>query len=155
MNPVITAAGELLYRNRVENGLTQSEMAEKCNLSVKDYINFENGKTAIPLHTFIEISIICQIDINAFVKKLTSDGIFDDCKSCKISYFTESENLKSDDGIQYTAYNVIVKMNNTVLTRFSDVFFNEDAARHFVDMCNRLELDPMHVADVIDDVLIG
>lgn len=153
MNSITAAVGELLYNNRTENELSEKEMALKCNISECDYISFENGSMAIPLHTFIEISQLCDIDIISFFKKhIPANNSYD---NADISYLSETGSFKNEDGKNYTAYNILVKRNNIIMTRFSDVFFNKEAAMHFVDMCNRLNLDPLHVADVIDDVIIS
>ena len=153
MNPIIKAVGELLYNNRMENGLSSEEMAIKCKTSTQDYCGFENGSIAIPLHSFIEICRICRIDPLSFIQKFVCEDTGDLFQK-DIEYCFEDEIFDGEHGTNYTAYNVIVKQGNTILTRFSDVFLNKEAAGHFVDTCNRLSLDPMHVADVIDDVIL-
>ncbi len=155
MNSFNTAVGSLLYQNRMINGLTESEMAKKCGIDLNDYCDFECGKKSPSLQAFIDISIACNIDISAFFEKIRhSSQSFETSEESKIIYCTEEEDFTSDDGIPYTGYNVIIRSGNIIVTRFTDVFLNKEAAFHFVEMCNRLELDPNHVADVIDDVLI-
>ena len=155
MNPFDTAVGNLLYQNRLENGLTEKEMADKCGIPLKDYCKFECGQKPMPLKTFIDISIICNIDISAFADNLKHDyNLSAESDKPQIFYCTEEKSFTTDDGIPYTAYNVIIKNGDIIVTRFSDVFLNKEAASHFVEMCNRLSLDPLHVADVIDDAII-
>ena len=155
MKTLNKATGELLHKSRYDNCLTRPEMARKCHLSQKYYNNLETGKKAPSLRTFIDISINCDIDVNAFINEMK--------KRCyppeetvleTITYCFEKEQRTTEDGIQYISFNVLVKNKDVVIRRIPDVFTDERQAQQFVDMCNRLKLDPQHVEDAVDDVLI-
>ena len=66
--------GKTLYDKRIGEGLTQSEMAAKCCISVRQYSDLENGKRLPGLQNFINIVIICSIDVNDLIRKIIANG---------------------------------------------------------------------------------
>lgn len=54
---------------------------------------------------------------------------------------------------EYAAF-AIMAMNGTVCIRYiAEVFLEEEKARTFVSLCNRLKLDPLHLEDAIYDAI--
>lgn len=39
------------------------------------------------------------------------------------------------------------------IAHISDVFLSREKAEQFVDMCNQLKLDVIHLADVVEDII--
>ena len=55
-----------------------------------------------------------------------------------------------DCGNSHTVYG-IETINKTISV--PDIFTDESTASHFVALCNELDLSPIHIHDVIDDLL--
>ncbi len=66
--------GDILYRKRKEYDLNQNDMAEKCCISPRQYSDIENGKRLPSLKTFINIAIICDIDLNSMIDEIVEKG---------------------------------------------------------------------------------
>jgi hypothetical protein len=63
-----------------------------------------------------------------------------------------AERLRCEDEGYYDAYGVLVKDDSgNERLRISDVFTDKKTAEEFVCRCNRLELDIIHIYDVIED----
>lgn len=58
----------------MELNLSQEQMAEKCCISVRQYIDLENSKRIPLLETFINIIIACDMDIGVFIHNLIESG---------------------------------------------------------------------------------
>lgn len=58
----------------MELNLSQEQMAEKCCISVRQYIDLENSKRIPMLETFINITIACDMDIGVFIHNLIESG---------------------------------------------------------------------------------
>lgn len=66
--------GDTLYQVRITNGLSQEKMAEKCYMSYREYSDLENGKRLPSLHTFIDIVITTDLNVNLLIKALLERG---------------------------------------------------------------------------------
>ncbi len=58
-----------------------------------------------------------------------------------------------ENGVKHTVYGMEVHQNGRVMRAIADIFFDKKRALHFVELCNRLQLDPIHLDDVIEDIL--
>lgn len=155
MKTLTKATGELLYKNRYDNCLTQPEMAHKCHLSQNHYNNLETGRKTPSLRTFVDISINCDIDVNAFIDELKQRYYEPEETVLEaITYCFEKEQRTTEDGIPYISFNILIKKKDIIIRRIPDVFTDEAEAQQFVNICNRLKLDPQHVIDAVEDVLI-
>lgn len=47
------------------------------------------------------------------------------------------------------------ELGNKMAIVISDISFNREAVQTVVELCNRLELSPVHIYDVVDDYLTG
>lgn len=65
-------------------------------------------------------------------------------------YKIRTETILDDCGIPHTVYGIEMISQNVSI---SDVFTDESAASRFVALCNDLDLSPIHLRDVIDDLL--
>lgn len=61
--------------------------------------------------------------------------------------------LHSDEVGDYTAYDIVIKRDDTPILNVSDVFVNREKAENFVFLCNKLGLASVHIYDVLDDIL--
>lgn len=71
----------------------------------------------------------------------------------KAEYERKKEQFTDPDFGTYTAYAVVVKVQGTVVRCISDVFLSEAVADQFISLCNKLELDPVHLEEAIEDAL--
>lgn len=62
---------------RVNAGYTLVDLAEKMNTTSKTVSNWENGKTAIPMHKFTEFCSICDIPQDNVIVPSVNDGIYE------------------------------------------------------------------------------
>lgn len=73
------------------------------------------------------------------------------------SYSYVREILQNEEVGEYSAYGVqiscITYEKCEPIQYISDVFVSEQDAKAFVDECNRLQLSPIHIDDVVQDVL--
>ena len=58
-------------------------------------------------------------------------------------------------GTPYISYGIsaINNTDNSEIIRIDDIFIDYDNARMFADKLNRLKLSPIHLRDVIEDIL--
>ena len=75
-------------------------------------------------------------------------------KKFNYEYSTVSNDCEVE-GYKYTGYGIAVKEKGSDFIRvFSDVSRNQKQIDDVVESCNRLELDPIHIEDVIEDLLV-
>lgn len=74
-----------------------------------------------------------------------------------VSYQVVEENLQDCELGNYTAFGVcayrvdITKKEKMI--QISDIFLDTKAAERFVDICNRLQLDVIHLPEVVQDII--
>ena len=71
----------------------------------------------------------------------------------RTEYEMIQENLTDSDLGSYVAYGIAVMRGEERVRMVSDVFLDRAKAAEFVELCNRLELDPVHLDDVIADAI--
>ena len=66
---------------------------------------------------------------------------------------TKQQKINSD--APYISYGIsaIKNSDNSEIIRIDDIFIDHDQARMFADKLNRLKLSPIHLRDVIEDIL--
>lgn len=73
-----------------------------------------------------------------------------------VNYCYVKEELHNSEIGNYTAYAISAyEYSNHKKTKIyiSDVFLDESDAKSFVKLCNEMELDPVHLPQVIEDAL--
>lgn len=72
-----------------------------------------------------------------------------------IIYQAVKENHNDIEFGAYVSYgiNAVDSRTNEVVKRVHDVFVSESKAKEFISQCNKYELSPIHLLDVIDDTL--
>lgn len=67
------------------------------------------------------------------------------------------EVLKNEDSGAYTSYGIVVcSMENNQrkeVLRVSDVSTKKERIENLIDLCNKEQLEPVHIYDVIEDCL--
>ena len=61
---------------------------------------------------------------------------------------------EDDHTVTVYGIEVLEEGANTPLMSLRDVFTREDQAVELVELCNRLELDPIHLSAVVEDALL-
>ena len=73
----------------------------------------------------------------------------------KYSVFVEM--LKNEDSVAYTAYGIVVcsmeDNERKEVLKISDVSSDKSRVEELVDLCNKEQLEPIHIYDVIEDFL--
>lgn len=73
-----------------------------------------------------------------------------------VIYQATSEKLYDSDIGFYTAYGILVLAPDEPADPeycFRDVFHSRDEADRFADLCNRLQLCPLHLRDAVEDAV--
>ena len=122
------------YRKR--NQLSQFEMAEECGVHADTISLIEREHENLKLETLQKIA--------AYIGCTVSEMLRGD-----EAYRVVASSIVDEKGVKHRVYGIEVVEVTKHLNIFTD--FNE--AQRFVDMCNRLELSPVHVKDVIDDFI--
>lgn len=68
----------------------------------------------------------------------------------KPAYKLRTDTVRSELGQPVTVYGIEAPSHNISVP---DIFTSLPAAEEFVSLCNRLDLSPEHVYEVIDDLL--
>ena len=75
-----------------------------------------------------------------------------------VKYYYVKEELHHPDIGNYTSYAISAYEHHnhkqTRIAYISDVFLDESDAEKFIHICNTMELDPVHLADVIEEAII-
>ena len=66
------------------------------------------------------------------------------------TYQLRSDTILDDKGISHTVYGVDLPSENISI---KDVFCNRKEAETFIKLCNDLDLSPLHLQDVLQDIL--
>lgn len=74
-----------------------------------------------------------------------------------IEYYAVKEALYSEEIGAYTAYGIGVfeydRGEKKTLQYIPDVFLDEEKAEQLVAMCNSIQLEPLHLLDVVEDAV--
>lgn len=70
------------------------------------------------------------------------------------NYYLFGEKVVNPYVGEYETFGIaVLDENGNELLKVSDVSAKEDDARMVVDLCNKEQLEPIHLQDVIEDVL--
>ncbi len=74
-----------------------------------------------------------------------------------IKYKLIEEKFEDSEVGGYTAYGIyaVDSGNKKIVETISDIFLDYENAAHFVERINAVQLEPMHLYNVIEDVLIN
>lgn len=64
----------ILFTKRTELKLSQEDMAEKCCISARQYIDLEHGLYLPSFQTFVNITINLGFDYDDFISQVLSKG---------------------------------------------------------------------------------
>lgn len=70
-----------------------------------------------------------------------------------IEYKYQKEVFSNEELGEYVGYSVIILSDGKCIEYIPDVFLEEGEARKYILLFNELELDPVHIYDVLDDIL--
>ena len=72
-------------------------------------------------------------------------------------YRTRTDRYTDEDDTIILVYGIEVYENDATapIMVLKDVFTRQSQAEELAELCNRLELDPIHLTDVVEDLLIS
>lgn len=68
-------------------------------------------------------------------------------------YTAVCEKLYSDELGEYESYGIEIRKNGELVCRVSDISTDKDELERLAELCEREELSPIHIYDVIEDFL--
>ena len=71
-----------------------------------------------------------------------------------IFYKIRQDQLKDEDIGRYISYGIDVVENEAILRSVKDITTDEARLSGLVDLCNKLQLSPVQLDDVIEDFLV-
>ena len=71
-----------------------------------------------------------------------------------IFYKIRQDQLKNEDFGRYIAYGIDVFENGTLVRSVKDITTEEARLSVLVDLCNRLQLSPFQLDDIVEDFLV-
>lgn len=97
------ALGERLRQQRKLHSLTQEQLAERLDISIKHYSEVERGLTGMSVENLIRVSEILQISLDYLIKGIGIDypipvrmiEIYQNCPKSKQKYLLEILELES------------------------------------------------------------
>lgn len=71
------------------------------------------------------------------------------------NYCVRQDEVSDESGRKYLVYGIDVLNNDgRVLKSIPDVFFDRNEAENFVELCNKKQLDQIHLEDVVMDIIV-
>ena len=72
-----------------------------------------------------------------------------------IRYILRTDTVTDEDNQRHTVYGITaIDSRGAEQEMFPDIFFDKKKAEDFVNICNSEELELIHLADVIEDILV-
>ena len=68
-------------------------------------------------------------------------------------YYVIEETFKSETETEYVAYGIAVKLEDSVIDTVSDISTDKVKVWALVRLCNRQNLHPMQLREVVEDML--
>lgn len=73
----------------------------------------------------------------------------------KYYYSIRTDTVRDEADNVWTVYGItIADENGAVIKTIPDVFLNKAQVEEFVNLCNKLQLAPVHIMDAIDNALV-
>lgn len=81
----------------------------------------------------------------------------DTALTIQYTYRLREDTCADDDGTLVKVYGIEVydRQSSAPLLTYANLFTRRNQAEELIDLCNRLELDPIHLTDVVEDALVG
>ena len=76
----------------------------------------------------------------------------ENCQTKTHTYSVICEEMISEEGREYTAYGIRAESKDNALV-ISDISTEKEEINTLVELCNREELDIIHIYDVVEDFL--
>ena len=71
----------------------------------------------------------------------------------KYQYTVREDYIKTKEGDQYIGYGIEIWKAGERIQSVPDIFLHIYDAKTLADLCNRIQLDPIHFSDVVEDCL--
>lgn len=140
---------EILSKNLVNyrkaHHLSQFEMAEECGISKEALSLMERQAVNPTLETLQKVAAYTDWSVAQLITSQT------------FKYYVVKQQRFDKDNGNYTSYGIgAIMMDDEVCeitTIISDVFLHKKDAKNFVKKCNQMDLDPLHLYDVVIDII--
>ncbi len=73
----------------------------------------------------------------------------------KYTYKVRVDIKHDEDGRVHTVYGIDLLCNDDIVKSLPDIFFDRSRAEQLAELCNSLDLSPLHLEDVAEDALAG
>ena len=71
------------------------------------------------------------------------------------TYRVREDAIHDEDRKKYMVYGIeAVDSKGKILKSFPDIFFDRREAKRFVNLCNENDLELIHLADIVEDMLV-
>lgn len=120
--------------------MNQMDFAEDCGISRNLLSLIETGKDNVTINTMDLLSARMGISIGEL---LSQDGI---------TYFVYPSEIVVED-VRATTYGIGVLIDNTLVDYILDVSLDFDKIKTLVSLLNLEELEPIHLKDIVEDVV--
>lgn len=121
---------------RKKNKLSQFEMAEECGVHSDTISSIEREQENLKLETLQKLAAYIGCTVSEMLQG-------------NVTYRVIESSVLDEEGVTHTVFGIEVIERTKIL----DVFTDGTEAQWFADLCNRLEVSPIHIRDVIDDYL--
>ncbi|MDO4301738.1 MAG: helix-turn-helix transcriptional regulator [Clostridia bacterium] len=74
LNLLKQSFSQILCAKREELNYSQEEMAEKCCISTRQYLNLEHGLNLPTFQTLVNISIVFEVNFDIFLSLIIEQG---------------------------------------------------------------------------------
>ncbi len=71
----------------------------------------------------------------------------------KCEYCIQKENITIEDSGMHTVYGIELWQDGKLIRTVRDVFCNKATAEHYIALFNKFELSPMHLDDIIEEII--
>ena len=72
-----------------------------------------------------------------------------------IRYILRTDTVTDEDNQRHTVYGITaLDGRGAEISSFHDIFFDKRKAEDFIELCNSEKLELIHLADVVEDILV-
>lgn len=136
-----------LYYYREERGLSQYEMSDICNISLRHYQDLEAGKSEPKLSTALYISSVTGISLDMLRKEM----LF----CLEYTYYICSRRYKDENNIFYISYGLkcFSKYGNKLIMKIDDISTDKAFVIKLMELCKYHQVLPVHLYDIVLDYI--
>lgn len=71
-----------------------------------------------------------------------------------VKYILHSSAVIDEENNRYSVYGITaINKKEKILKTISDIFFDKDKAKDFINLCNNEKIELIHIEDIVEDQL--